>query len=557
MRLRILIVLLNLGLFSSSPFSPSENPTIYAVNSINFPGEIFPFEAGANKIPASRVHHTVAYSGEFLIVYGGYASDGSVLGDINLYHIESQRWSGPILNKQCCNTVGSEIEISGLENSLSKASDSFSFVRPGFEGDFPYPRGEHAVTVLNNKMYLFGGATKDFDIMQDFYSFDPTALLWSPLNKVSGGIPSRRSGHSMISDVNINIIYLFGGKGSRRTSSSVYFGLNDVWSYNPAINKWKEHVPVSSSSAPSGRQYAACATYYRDLFMFGGIDPSSRKTFNDLWVFRMGEARWELLFKASTGVTGLFPPPLFHSTMIAMANGSISSNGRSSTGGVSLLIYGGVGGGGGCGDAPCRPHESILGQVYSFSLPVSSSRHPVSLTGLGDPLSTELSAIDAISSPGSWQYARLSTSYPASPELSDTGKVIKSFALEAAVFDPDRSLLYEFGGARAIASSLASDGLQAKTTPFTTQDPDTLVDTPLLDSSGSIPDKPLQWDSYEGELFSDQLQVPTNGFWTFSDGFVKPNESTTSHAVSFLRAWRVYSVSLKDIVLVQEQRLPL
>ena len=101
-------------------------------------------------------------------------------------------------------------------------------------------------------------------------------------------------------------------------------------------------------------------------------------------------------------------------------------------------------------------------------------------------------------------YGRLSTSWPSSPELSDSGKMVKSFALEEVVYVPERGLLYEFGGASAVTDELSSAG-QVGTTPYTTSNIAASRDPPQLDSSGSRAGPDVDWASYEEQQFMDQV----------------------------------------------------
>ena len=529
----------------STPFNPTDNPSLYILDSLRSAGDIFPFFdddfSTKSKMPSPRVHHSVSAVGSLIIVYGGYHSDGSFLGDLNFFHIESQRWSGPIVWEECCNSAQKIIDVMGLENNTADEAKSYEFVRPGFQGDFPLPRAEHATTSLNANMYLFGGITADFGIMQDFYNFNTLSLLWTPIKFVNGGIPPRRAGHVMLTDEDANVIYVFGGKGKRSSSGAVaqYYGMNDLWSYSADSNSWRALIPLSSTS-PVGRQHSAGAVYSNDIYIFGGIDPVSNKTFNDLWVYRVDLAQWQLLFSPTAGSTGLIPPPLFNSHMIAVAD---------SLAGASLLLYGGVSGGGSCGDFACKPTQNFLGQLYVFSLSYSDWSSSGSLSG--SPISLSDSNYAASSA---WIYGRLSTSWPNSQELSDGGKMVKSFALEEVVYIPARGLLYEFGGASAIATSIASAN-QASTTPFSTNN--IVADSnPLeLDSSGPLGGASAYWASYLGKEIQDELATATNGFWTFSQGFVNLSSPANNQTqVKFLRAFRVYKVSMHDLVLIQEER---
>ena len=83
--------------------------------------------------------------------------------------------------------------------------------------------------------------------------------------------------------------------------------------------------------------------------------------------------------------------------------------------------------------------------------------------------------------------------------------MVKSFALEAAVYVPERRLLYEYGGACAVTELLSSDG-QVGTTPYTTSNVAASRDPPQLDSSGSLAGSDVAWASYQGEQFMDQVR---------------------------------------------------
>lgn len=320
-RLIIVFSCFNLPRYFSSPFNPADNPSLYPLNSLHSPQDIFPLfddeKTSKSTMPSPRVHHTITAVRSFIAVYGGYHSDGSLLGDLNLFHLESQRWSSPIQWLECCNTAQSVIDVMGLENKTSGSILSYSFLRPGFQGDYPLPRAEHSAVALNTKMYLFGGITSDFGLMQDFYSFDTTQLLWQPLKFLNGGIPPRRAGHVMATDTDTGVIYIYGGRGKRISiGASPYFGMNDLWSYDSNANTWT--LLGSQTEPPFGRQYAAGAVSNHDFYIFGGIDPAYGKVFNDLWVYRVGLACWQMLFSPTPTSTGLFPPPLSGAHMIAV-----------------------------------------------------------------------------------------------------------------------------------------------------------------------------------------------------------------------------------------------
>jgi Galactose oxidase, central domain len=48
---------------------------------------------------------------EYIVVFGGYSTDGELLGDVNFYHTKSQRWSGPIVRSTCCDVHGQVMNL--------------------------------------------------------------------------------------------------------------------------------------------------------------------------------------------------------------------------------------------------------------------------------------------------------------------------------------------------------------------------------------------------------------------------------------------------------------
>jgi hypothetical protein len=152
---------------TSSPYTPSASE--YPINSLSNPGAAHTF---GGDLPASRVHHSISATYNYVLVFGGYSTDGSLLGDINLFYIPSQQWSGPVVRKQCCNNEGEDIETLGADGEIELD------IKTGFQGDAPLPRAEHAVCSMHELMYLFGGLT-EYAESNDLYTFDPQALRWA------------------------------------------------------------------------------------------------------------------------------------------------------------------------------------------------------------------------------------------------------------------------------------------------------------------------------------------------------------------------------------------
>jgi hypothetical protein len=385
------------------PYTPSDNVAFYPVNSLSNAGALFPL---GGDIPSSRVHHTVTASSDYLFVYGGYGTDGSFLGDINLFFIPSQQWSGPIVRQQCCNRRGENIETIGADLTMNFGeSCDFPNVSEGFEGDAPLPRAEHTSCVIAEQMYMFGGVTEQYSYVNDLYKFDPAAVRWHVLDSSFGNsFPRRRAGHSMVCDGPNNVFYVFGGRtvfGSQTT------GQNDIWRYDTQKSTWTLMTRTSNlGNAPGARQYASMILLNGDLYLYGGIDPASGLVYNDVWVFRIGVQQWQRLYSHRAGharisttqypsgdATYQFaPPPLYLAHILPVPEsldpltginttfyGSDRDTAHVENGG--FLLYGGVGGGGNCGARNCSALETTLGQVYKFSLVEGSWTSPHTITG--------------------------------------------------------------------------------------------------------------------------------------------------------------------------------
>jgi len=373
---------------SSGPYTPADNAAFYPINTLNNPGALFPL---GGDIPSSRVHHTITAASDYLLVYGGYASDGSYLGDINVFHIPSQAWSGPIVRKQCCDAEGGNIETIGADVTGNFNVDTeLPYLETGQQGDAPLPRAEHGACVINEEMFVFGGVTELYSYVNDVYKYNPKSVTWAVQDSsVGSSFPQRRAGHAMVCDSANGVFYIFGGRTAFGSKQNV--GLNDIWRYSTDNKSWlllTRGTNTNSATTPAARQYASMLMLNGNLYVFGGIHPATGVVYSDVWVFRVALQQWELLYNrksgntqtstyANTGTTNAYqfaPPPLYNAHIIpAPASLDPFTNFNTTTYGtasdkdshtnVGFLVYGGVGGGGVCGSSVCGATETTLGQV--------------------------------------------------------------------------------------------------------------------------------------------------------------------------------------------------
>lgn len=620
--LKYIIVLVYFSIFgilsTISQFNPSDE-IIYPINSINNPGILFPF---GGDIPTSRVHHTITATTDYLIVYGGYSTDGSLLGDVNLFYITSQQWSGPITRKQCCNEDGESIETIGIDD----VNIDYPYIKMGFQGDYPLPRAEHGACVISDEMYIFGGISESFGYLNDLYKYNPKEALWIiQESSQSYSYPVRRAGHSMICDDTNSMIYIFGGRtkvgtmnpqfDSKDSTTHDNVGLNDIWQYDVIKNSWSILTTVSNNNvynSPARRQHASVILINGNLYLFGGIDPSSGMLFNDVWIYYIGSKSWELLYDSRINNNYQYAPPPLYNAHIIIAPESLDpytsinttatydhttttkSKEQTTIENKGFLIYGGIGGGGHCGNLKqCDGIETTLGQVYRFVLTENKWQSPRSSTG--SKLHIDKKYISDIS----WEYARISSSFDdvSSSSVSNLertgnlwntqGKMIKSFTYEKTIFIPSRNIMYEFGGLITNQDKLTSyqqfnmitsedvlnqTNINPKIIKTNTIQPDEYVIDNKVQQSSTTSDKVTPifltqasgslstpfWDRNTGEVLKERVDLPTTSIWDYTQAFTNniPYDSSNSNKnIKFLRAFRTYTISPNDIVLIKEDSL--
>ncbi len=106
----------------------------------------------------------------------------------------------------------------------------------------PYGNAEAQATIVNNKMYVFGGydQLKSGYIPTDrAYVFDPKANTWTPLKSMPATNGTGRGGvtHAGCATDGVDI-YIAGGYTTNSAGTGQIFGTADAWKYNIASNTY-------------------------------------------------------------------------------------------------------------------------------------------------------------------------------------------------------------------------------------------------------------------------------------------------------------------------------
>jgi len=191
-------------------------------------------------VPPARAQHIAITTPkqDQLFVFGGHASPQVRLNDTWFLTINGLTW-----------------KRADGDNATPKNQDSISGA--------PAPRANTAATLLNGKIYLFGGhggVNYQRVAFNDLYAFDLETQKWDKIEPANNP-PEGRGGHTMFS-VN-GMLYVYGGWNSEsQFTNTIRFNLETKEWYDPDIYndlpRWN-HCGIMVEAIPSWK-----------YFIFGG-----------------------------------------------------------------------------------------------------------------------------------------------------------------------------------------------------------------------------------------------------------------------------------------------
>lgn len=144
-------------------------------------------------------------------------------------------------------------------------------------GTGPGARSSHAISIVGEKAYSFGGEFKPrVPVDNCLYVFDLNDQTWSMVD-ATGDTPPPRVGVTMISIA--ETIYVFGGRDATHKE------LNEFFSFDTRTNTW-----ASLPTGPPHRSYHSMAADDRRVYVFGGCGNEGR--LKDLWAYDVVDKEW-------------------------------------------------------------------------------------------------------------------------------------------------------------------------------------------------------------------------------------------------------------------------
>ncbi|HVJ64129.1 MAG TPA: kelch repeat-containing protein [Bdellovibrionota bacterium] len=192
----------------------------------------------AGSAPAARSSHSAGVIDGKLYIFGGY--DGSGKQDLHVYDPST-----------------------GANGTWSEVT--------GFAGSAPSIRSSHSASVINDKLYIFGGSAAGVN-KQDLHVYDPSTGAngtWTEVTGFAGSAPSIRSSHS--ASVINGKIYIFGGNGGGAKQ--------DLHIYDPSTGASGTWTAVTgfAGSAPSVRMSHTASVIGGKLYILAGMDGSNNR----------------------------------------------------------------------------------------------------------------------------------------------------------------------------------------------------------------------------------------------------------------------------------------
>lgn len=160
------------------------------------------------------------------------------------------------------------------------ASSQGNWIKLDQKGKGPGARSSHAITVVGQKVYTFGGEFKPrVPVDNNLYVFDLKEQTWS-LSDATGDIPPPRVGVTMASIG--STIYVFGGRDATHKE------LNELYSFDTTTDQWT--LLSSGDTGPARRSYHSMVADDHRIYVFGGCGEDGR--LNDLWAYVVIDKKW-------------------------------------------------------------------------------------------------------------------------------------------------------------------------------------------------------------------------------------------------------------------------
>ncbi|KYB29557.1 host cell factor 2 isoform X1 [Tribolium castaneum] len=244
--------------------------------------------------PRPRHGHRAVAIKDLMVVFGG--GNEGIVDELHVYNTATNQWFVPmtkgdvppgcaaygfVVDGTRLLVFGGMVEYGKYSNELYELQASkWEWRRlkpkPPKSGPAPCPRLGHSFTLVNNKVYLFGGLANDSAdpknnvprYLNDLYTLDirTSPVQWD-IPITSGSSPPPRESHTGVAYIdkknNKSFLVIYGGMSGCR--------LGDLWFLETETRTWSK--PQISGTTPLPRSLHTSTLIGHRMFVFGGWVP--------------------------------------------------------------------------------------------------------------------------------------------------------------------------------------------------------------------------------------------------------------------------------------------
>lgn len=220
------------------------------------------FAASVAHRPSRRM---LVFGGAF---FGPFFSDFSAYGDLWAYDVDANAWTE---------------------------------LQPVNQG--PSPRSRPSAWIVDDRLFVFGGVTSFFQVLNDLWVYDLASNAWTELipSGATGSPPPRHEAMNGTRAKGGRLV-LYGGEAiNEQFEFSV---LGDTWEYSLSSGAWTDVTPAPQDNIDPPRNFATAVLLDRSLYLHGGDTPGGedcgavfpQNPTEELWRFDLRDRVWEQQF---------------------------------------------------------------------------------------------------------------------------------------------------------------------------------------------------------------------------------------------------------------------
>lgn len=169
-------------------------------------------------------------------------------------------------------------------------TQALTWTKPEVKGDIPGVRDGHSACLIGQYMFIFGGFEEEINQFScDVHCLNLENMTWKYL-QTKGQPPSYRDFHT--ATILNGRMYIFGGRGDRHgpyhSQEEIY--CSQIVYLDLMKREWK--LPITTGQIPIGRRSHSAFVYNNLLYIFGGYNGISDQHFNDIYCFDPVKNHW-------------------------------------------------------------------------------------------------------------------------------------------------------------------------------------------------------------------------------------------------------------------------